>query len=280
MSTPDNLLTESNRRMWDERALVHRADRTGFYAIERFRQGGDVLMPIEAGEIGDVGGKRLLHLQCHIGLDTLSLARRGAQATGVDFSGEAIATARGLAAETGLRARFVECDVYDAPAAVAERFDIVYVSWGAICWLPDIRRWGEVVAACLSPGGFLYMADGHPFAMTLELQGQTLACRYPYSSAPDEPMSFDDTTTYTGDPTLLQQTRSYSWNHALSDILGSLLDRGLRFDFLHEHDTVPYRMFPHMVPAGGRMFRLPDGMPRIPLAFSLKATKPTGAIDG
>lgn len=280
MTTSANLLTETNRRQWDERAAVHRADRTGFYAIEQFRQGGDVLMPIEAGEIGDVRGKTLLHLQCHIGLDTLSLARRGAIVTGVDFSAEAIATARGLAAETGLTARFVECDVYDTPAAVGERFDIVYTSWGTVGWLPDIRRWGETVADCLAPGGFLYMADGHPFGLALELQGDQLVSRYPYSSAPDEPMVFDDATTYTGDPTLLQQTRSYSWNHALSDILGALLDRGLRLEFLHEHDRVPYRMFPHLVPAGERMFGLPEGVPRIPLAFSIKATKPRRAGNG
>lgn len=279
MTTSDNLLTESNRRMWDERAAVHRADRTGFYAIETFRRGGDVLMPIEAGEIGDIKGQTLLHLQCHIGLDTLSLARRGAVVTGVDFSGEAIATARGLAAEMGLQARFVECDIYDTPSAIGERFDIVYSTWGTIGWLPDIRRWGEVVATMLAPGGFFYFADGHPFALALELQDDRLVSRYPYNSAPDEPMAFDDSTTYTGDPTLLQHTRSYSWNHALSDILGALLDRGLRLEFLHEHDRVPYRMFPHMVPAGERMFRLPEGAPRLPLAFSIKVSKPLGAGD-
>src|SRR5262245_11273672 len=138
-------LIEANRRNWDERVAVHRADRTGFYGVEEFRRGGDTLGPIEAGEIGDVRGKRLLHLQCHFGLDTLSLARRGATVTGLDFSAPAIAMARDLAAETGLTARFVESDVYEAHAAIADRFDIVYVTWGALGWLNDIRRWTAVV---------------------------------------------------------------------------------------------------------------------------------------
>jgi SAM-dependent methyltransferase len=268
-------ITEANRRNWDERVPVHRVDRTGFYAVERFRGGGDVLLPIESREIGEVAGKRLLHLQCHFGLDTLSLARRGAIVTGVDFSGPAIETARRLAEDAGLAARFVECNVYDVRAAVPESFDIVYSSWGAICWLHDIRRWTAIVAESLAPGGYLYIADGHPFAMMLEREGERLYCRYPWRSAADEPLTFDDATTYTGDETVLAHTRSYQWNHALSDIVCGLIDHGLRLEFLHEHESVPWEAFPKMADAGDRMFRLPDGFPRVPLAFSLKASKPS-----
>jgi SAM-dependent methyltransferase len=267
-------VTEANRRNWDERVPVHRADRTGFYAIEAFRRGEDVLLPIEAAEIGDVAGRRLLHLQCHLGLDTLSLARRGAVATGVDFSAPAIAAARGLAAETGLTARFIECNIYDLRAALPECFDVVYSTWGAICWLHDIRRWAAVVAESLAPGGFLYLADGHPFAMMLDQEQERLVCRYPWRSAPDDPIGYEGATTYTGDDAVLTHATSYSWNHAFSDILGGLIDRGLRLDFLHEHEIAPWRVFPNLVPAGRRMFRLPEGAPRVPLAFSLRASKP------
>lgn len=273
-------VTDTNRRMWDERVAVHRADRTGFYAVEDFRRGEDVLGPIEAGEIGDVAGKRLLHLQCHFGLDTLALARRGAVVTGVDFSSAAIAAARELATEAGLAARFVECNVYDARAAIAGRFDIVYVTWGAIFWLPDIRRWSALVAEFLAPGGFLYLAESHPFALMLQPEGERLHCHFPWRSAADDPIVEDTPTTYTGDEAILTQTKSYSWNHAFSDILGGLIDHGLRLDFLHEHETVPWKIFPNAVEAGDGMFRLPDGAPRIPLAFSLKASKPMESTHG
>src|SRR5262245_836778 len=267
-------LTEANRRNWDERVAVHRADRTGFYDVAGFHAGGDVLGPIESAEIGDVAGKRLLHLQCHFGLDTLSLARRGARVTGVDFSPAAIANARELAAAAELSARFVECNVYDARAALPETFDIVYSSWGAIFWLNDIHRWAGIVAASLRPGGFVYLAEGHPFAMMLEEEGGRLYCHFPWRSAPDEPISEDSPTTYTGDNHVFVNTKSYSWNHALSDILGGLLDSGLRIDFLHEHEAVPWPIYRGAVQGEDRMFRLPEGYPRVALAFSLRASKP------
>jgi len=268
--------TETNRRNWDERVAVHRADRTGFYAVERFRRGGDTLMPIEAGEIGDVCGKCLLHLQCHFGLDTLSLARRGAVATGLDFSAPAIETARALAAEAGLAARFVQSDVYEALAALPETFDLVFSSWGAICWLHDIRRWAAIVAQLLAPGGFAYLADHHPCAIVLDPEGGRLYWRDPWRSPPDAPIGYDAPTTYTGDDTVFANARAYNWNHPLSDILCGLIDHGLRLEFLHEHETVPWRMFPMMIPVGDGLYKLPDGYPRIPLSFSLKASKPAG----
>ena len=151
-----------NKARWSEVVEVHA--RSPFYRVAEFLQGEDVLYPIESEEIGPLAGKRLLHLQCHLGLDTLCLARRGAIATGLDFSPEAIAKAEALAREAGVPARFVEGNVYDTPRLIAERFDVVYSTWGTICWLPDIVRWAEVVAEMLAPGGFLYLLEGHPFA--------------------------------------------------------------------------------------------------------------------
>jgi len=276
MSSAIESPTEINRRNWDERVAVHRADRTGFYAVERFRRGGDVLGPIEAGEIGEVAGKRLLHLQCHFGLDTLSLARRGAVATGLDFSAPAIEAARELAADTGLAARFVHSNVYDAPAALPETFDVVYTGWGAICWLHDIRRWTAIIAQFLAPGGFFYITEPHPSALPLEQEDGRLYWRYPWRSTPDDPVGYDAPTTYTGDDTVFKNARAYNWNHPLSDILCGLIEHGLRIDFLHEHETVPWYMFPKMTALGDGMYRLPDGYPRVPLSFSLKASKPAG----
>ena len=132
------------------------------YLTKAFREGGDTLHPIESEEIGDVRGKTLVHLQCHFGLDTLSLARRGAKVTGLDFSANALAEARKLAKDAGIDARFIESNVYDAPPALGETYDIAYVTWGAINWLPDLNRWARVVASVLKPGGFLYLLEGHP----------------------------------------------------------------------------------------------------------------------
>jgi 2-polyprenyl-3-methyl-5-hydroxy-6-metoxy-1,4-benzoquinol methylase len=145
----------ANRRGWDERVAIHLRDRTGFYGVDGLKRGERTLGPIVDAELGPVAGLSVVHLQCHFGLDTLTMARNGARVVGLDFSPAAIAAARALAAETGLAARFVEGDVYDAPKLIDERFDRVFVTWGAICWLPRIDRWAAVVAAMLKPG-----ADG------------------------------------------------------------------------------------------------------------------------
>ena len=159
---------DANRLNWDERADIHAEDVTGAYAIERFLAGADTLHSIEANEIGDVAGLDVLHLQCHIGVDTLCLARRGARVTGLDFSANALRHARDLARKAKLEARFVLGNVYDAPALVGSVFDLVFTTWGTITWLPDIRRWGAAIALMLKPGGRLYFADSHPSLGVLE----------------------------------------------------------------------------------------------------------------
>jgi SAM-dependent methyltransferase len=161
---------EANRARWDELVAIHLAP--GGYDLHALRSGQGRLHPIEETELGDVRGLRLLHLQCHFGKDTLTLAQRGAEVVGLDFSSAAIAAARALADELGLaaQARFVEADLYNAPAAIAEphAFDCVFVTWGAINWLPDIARWAQIVAQFLRPGGFLYLADQHPAAFVFD----------------------------------------------------------------------------------------------------------------
>jgi len=265
---------EANRRNWDERVPIHRRDGTGFYAVERFIAGEKRLHAIETGELGEVAGKHVIHLQCHFGLDTLILARHGAIVTGLDFSPAAIEEAKRLAAGTGLPAQFVCADVYDARHAVSGEFDIAYVTWGTICWLPDLPRWARVIASLLAPGGFLYFADAHPNMLVLEERNGGLVHEYPIDTPPDRPLVSEETVTYTGDPTPLAASRTYQWIHSLSRIVTALFDSCFSLDFLHEHETLPWPPFPMCVPAEGGMYRLPDHIPAFPLAVSLRARKP------
>jgi SAM-dependent methyltransferase len=263
----------ANRRNWDERVPIHRRDRTGFYAVERFLAGEKRLHAIELGELGDVAGKRLIHLQCHFGLDTLILARHGADVTGLDFSPAAIAEARLLAAKTGLAAEFVCANVYDARGAVAGEFDVAYVTWGTICWLPDLMGWAQTIAALLAPGGYLYFADAHPNMLILEEKGGRLVHEYPIDTPAERPLVFDATHTYSDDATPLVVTRTYEWIHSLSRVVGALRGAGLTLDFLHEHPDLPWPPFPMCVRGEGGMWRLPDDIPAFPLSFSLRARK-------
>ncbi|MGE0210614.1 MAG: class I SAM-dependent methyltransferase [Parvibaculaceae bacterium] len=266
---------EVNRRSWDERVAIHRRDATGFYKVEAVLSGADKLYPIEAGEIGDIRGLRIAHLQCHFGLDSLCLARRGAQVTGLDFSSEAVAEARRLAKATGLAATFVQGNVYDARALLDGDFDLVYVTWGAINWLPDIRRWGGVVASLLKSGGVLYLAESHPSTLCLdEVDGVIRAApRYRWRAAPNDPIREEVPTTYNGDPTVLANKETREWIHPLSEILGGLMAAGMRLDWLHEFDALPWPLFPMMVEGEDRLYRMPAGAPELPLAFSLRMTK-------
>lgn len=264
---------EANRLNWDERAGIHARDTTGDYMLDAFRAGADALHDIDAREIGDVAGKRVLHLQCHIGRDTLCLARRGARVTGLDFSPAALEVARGLATELGLDATFVLGRIEDAPRVTPGPFDLVYTTWGTINWLPELRSWAQAIATVLAPRGELYFADAHPGFLVLDQKPHGLAPTYDFHTAPDRPLGFRSATTYTGDPTVLTNQQNYEWIHPLSEILGSLLRAGLEVTMFREHEELPWRAVPMLVPASARTWRLPDGHPRLPLSFSLRARK-------
>ena len=266
-----------NRRNWDERAAIHARDAAGDYMLDRFRAGEDALHAIEAAELGDISGKRVLHLQCHIGRDTLCLARRGAAVTGLDFSGAALDLARRLAAETGLQAEFVEGTVDQAPELAPGPFDLVFTTWGTICWLPDVRKWAKIVASVLRPGGELYLADAHPGFSVLEEVDGKLAPTYDFQTPADRPLQFENQTTYTADPDILSHRSTREWIHSLSAVLGGLIDAGLAITMFREHEVLPWRALPSLIPAPQRMWRLPDGAPRMPLSYSLRAKKERGA---
>ena len=264
---------EINRRNWDERAAIHARDATGDYMLDRFRAGEDVLHAIEAAELGDISGKRVLHLQCHIGLDTLCLVRRGAAVTGLDFSGAALKVARRLCDETGLKAAFVEGTVDQAPDLAPGPFDLVFTTWGTICWLPDVKDWAKVIASVLAPGGELYFADAHPGFNVLEEVAGSFVPAYDFQTPPGQPLRFANETTYTGDPTIMSNPSTREWIHSLSAVLGGLIDAGLTITMFREHEVLPWRGLASLVPASERMWRLPDGMPRMSLSYSLRAKK-------
>lgn len=266
---------ELNRLNWQERAAIHARDATGDYMLDRFRAGEDALHAIDAAELGDVRGKRILHLQCHIGRDTLCLARRGAIVTGLDFSSVALAAARRLAADVGLQATFVEGTVEEAPRLTPGPFDLVYTTWGTIIWLPDVGAWANAIATVLAPGGELYFADAHPGFLLLKDEGGRPVPAHDFRTPADRPLEMVDETTYTGDPTIMTHQSSRQWIHPLSAIFGALIDAGLTIAMFREHEILPWRGLQSLTPATDRLWRLPDGHPRLPLSFSLRARRAT-----
>jgi SAM-dependent methyltransferase len=263
----------ANRKNWDERAGIHLRDETQFYAVENVLGGEDKLNAIEAAEIGEVAGLRIAHLQCHFGLDSICLARRGAKVVGLDFSGEAIAAARKLAGETGSDAQFVEGNVYDARALLKGDFDMVYVTWGAINWLPRLEPWAEAIAALLKPGGFLYLAESHPAVLCFEWIDGKIVPHYDWRTPAEKPIANDLPFTYSGAGDRLTNTRTYEWIHPLADVIGALRAAGLMIDWFHEHTALTWALFPNMERNDDGLYRLPKDFPQLPLAFSLKAVK-------
>mgnify|MGYP001228278018 CR=1 FL=1 len=265
---------EANRLNWNDRAELHASDTTGSYRIATVLAGGSSLHALETREIGDVSGLDIVHLQCHIGLDTLSLTHLGAASvTGLDFSPKAIAAARDFAERAGTEARFVEASVYDAAEALGRTYDMAFVTWGAINWLDDIGRWARAVAGVLRPGGRLYLLEGHPQMNQYELRDGRLELAYGWRTPLAAPLAFDDAQTYTGDARPIAHTRCYEWIHPVSDVVDALISAGLSIDFLNEHDHVVWKAFPFLEERPGDEFYLPEGMVKFPLSFSIGATK-------
>jgi SAM-dependent methyltransferase len=265
----------ANRANWDDRVPIHWEspvyDVAGFVA-DPTRLSDEVAF--DAPFVGDVRGKRLLHLQCHMGKDTLSWARLGAEVTGIDFSEPAVAAARRLSAESGTPGRFLVAELYDAPAVLPETFHVVYTGVGAVNWLPDIRRWGEVVARFLAPGGLFYIREGHPVLFSLDWrQDEALLVRYPYFETA-EPIVDDDPNTYAG-PGTVEHARTYEWNHGLAEVIGALLDAGLVLVSLQEHREMAWQGLPQMTRGEDGFWRLPQTQrDLVPLMYSLVARRP------
>jgi SAM-dependent methyltransferase len=268
---------ELNRASWDERAPAHAASRD--YAVEQFASDPGHLSEVvrfDLPRLGDIGGLRGLHLQCHIGTDTVSLARLGADMTGLDFSAASLAQARRIAGLAGVDARFVEAEVYDAPGALGpEPFDLVYTGIGALCWLPDIARWARVVAGLLRPGGRLFIREGQPMLWALDdaRPDGLLAVEYPYFER-EEPLVFDDGGTYVETDVVFTHNRTHEWNHGLGEIVTALMSAGMDLTGLVEHDSVPWDALPgQMERIGGGEWRLADRPWRLPHTYTLQAVR-------
>ena len=266
-----------NRANWDERAPAHAASPD--YAVDRFLADPTYLSEVvrfDLPRLGTVTGLDAVHLQCHIGTDTVSLHRLGARMTGLDFSRASLTQARSLAGRTGAAVEFVEADVYDAPEVLGRsRFDLVYTGIGALCWLPDVRRWANVVADLLRPGGRLFLREGHPMLSTLEdpRPDGTLAVEYPYFERL-EPLVWDDPGTYVRTGATYEHNVTHSWNHGLGEVVTALLDAGLNLTMLAEHDSAPWDALPgQTVRDGDGEWRLADRPWRLAQTYTVQARR-------
>ncbi|SNS65225.1 Methyltransferase domain-containing protein [Asanoa hainanensis] len=264
-----------NRANWDERAPAHAASPD--YGLDLFAADPAHLHPVvrfDLPRLGDVTGLRGVHLQCHIGTDTISLSRLGARMTGLDFSPAAVAEARRLAERLGDRTEFVESDVYAAGDVLeAGAYDLVFTGIGALCWLPSVDRWAAVVARLLKPGGRLFIREGHPMLWSLDDAAEGLVVRYPYFETA-EPLVWTEGGTYVSTDAVFTQNLTHEWNHGLGEIVTALLDHGLRLTMLVEHDSVPWEALPgRMVCGDDGEWRLTEGRERVPLSYTLRAVK-------
>lgn len=271
MRTDDAAYRRANRHNWDRRTPVHLGSR--FYDIEGWLRAAPGPPAREREALGDLAGRTLLHLQCHFGLDTLEWARAGAVVTGLDFAPQAVQAATELARRAGLadRARFVCADVYDAGRALEGRtFDVVYVTLGVLTWLPSVDRWAEQVARLVAPGGRFYLHDGHPLAWALDDEEPRLTESY---FEEPEPLVDDSGWTYTDGPQLAEDRRNYQWNHGLGETVTALVRHGLELEWLVEHDWTLWPRFPWLVRDQRGQWACPPGRPRLPLSFSLLASR-------
>ena len=275
-STPseDRAAVESNRKLWDAWADLH--VNSDFYDVEGFLAdpASRPLDPIVLDLVGDVAGARLLHLQCHFGLDTIRLALMGAFATGVDFSGNAIRAARELSDRSGVPATFAQADVCALPAAVEQSsFDVVFTSYGTITWLPDLRPWAASIASRLKPGGRFHIVDMHPTLWVFDEEAAEPPIQVRYSYFDRDAVRFERQGSYAVPHADLVSVE-HSWQHTFEDIVGSLLGEGLVIEELREYPKVTWQHMPFMVQDADGYWVLPAGMPEIPLLFSLTARKP------
>ena len=266
-----NKYLQANQKRWDQLTIEH--EHSEFYDLEGFKKGKDRLRSIELSELGNVEGKEMLHLQCHFGMDTLAWARRGAIVTGVDFSQNAITLAKSLSDELKIPANFYCTDIYELPTILSDKFDIVFTSYGVLHGLPDIKRWGEIIAHHLKPGGIFYIVEDHPFFRVFrpKQDGEFKAERSYFFSR--EPQRIEATGSYA---TKDHGTAgvSYVWDHSLGDVINSLISTGLKIEFLHEFPYAARAKFPFMEQGEDGWWRLPKHQHgTIPFLFSIKARK-------
>ncbi|MCR9152608.1 MAG: class I SAM-dependent methyltransferase [Bacteroidetes bacterium] len=262
----DNYL-DSNREAWNDKVDAHL--QSDFYNLEAFKKGWNSLNDIELPLLGDVKGKSILHLQCHFGQDTLSLARMGAQCTGVDLSDKAIETAKNLAEELKLDANFIASDVYSIEKHLSQTFDRVFCSYGTIGWLPDLTEWARLVAKYLKPGGEFLIAEFHPFIWMYNADFTEIE----YSYFNRQRIEEFETGSY-ADREAEITSKSITWNHDLSEVIQSLRSAGLELESFDEYDYSPYNCFNNLVEISERRFQIKGLEAKLPMVYALKMRKP------
>lgn len=257
---------EKNRLSWNNRVEAHL--KSDFYDLKGFLEGKSSLKSIELGLLGDISGKKILHLQCHFGQDSISLARMGAQVTGVDLSDVSIAAAESLAAATGEEVRFICCDIYALPAYLEEDFDIVFTTYGVIGWLPDLGRWAGVISRFLRPGGAFVFVEFHPVVWMFDDDFREVGYNYFNSGAIIE----SESGTYADRDAPITQ-EYVCWNHSMGEVVNSLIKSGLQLRHLEEYDYSPYNCFRHTLECAPGKFRISHLGDKIPMVFSIMAYK-------
>lgn len=259
---------DTNKDTWNQKVTIHRD--SDFYDVQSFLDGETTLNSLEIEELGDVSGKKLLHLQCHFGLDTISWARLGAKSTGIDLSDEGIKEARRLNELVGGDSQFVESNVYDVAENVAGEFDVVFTSYGVVGWLPDLDIWASVIAKKLCKGGIFYMAEFHPIIWMFEYLESPIVMKYPYLKGD---VIYEEYQGTYGDADSKMTSKEYGWNHGLGEVVTALTNAGLEIEFLHEHEESPYNCLPDMVETENGGFVLKGYERLFPMIYSIRAIK-------
>ena len=257
---------DANKELWNQRTMVHKD--SDFYDLKGFKEGKSVLTPIELGELGDVKGKSMLHLQCHFGMDSLDWARRGAKVTGVDLSDLAISEANKLNNELGLDATFICSNVYDLKEHLSGKFDIVFTSYGVVGWLPDLDKWASIISHFLKPGGTFYMAEFHPVVWIFDEEFTHV--KYYYDNR--EVIVTEGLGTYT-DRNADIKGKEYSWNHSISEVLNALIKQGIRIEQFNEFNYSPYPCFNNVVQNEEGNYWIKGMEGKIPMVYSVKGLK-------
>lgn len=255
-----------NKQTWNKKADIHLDSE--FYDVHGFLAGKSSLQSIELKLLGDLNHKKVLHLQCHFGQDTLSLARLGAQVTGVDFSDKAIEHAQTLAKKLNIDATFICCDLYDTPAQLDEKFDVVFTSYGTIGWLPDLTKWAEVVAHFLKPDGLFVMADFHPVVWMYDNDFKHVF----YSYFNVEPIYETENGTYAEREAPIE-TQTISWNHSISELLNALIKSGIEINTFNEYNYSPYNCFNETEEFEQGKFRIKAFENKIPMVYAIVGNK-------
>ena len=261
-----------NKAWWDEVVAIHLKTR-GFYKIDDLKSGKSTLRNPEIKELGNIKNKKILHLQCHFGLDSISLALDGANVTAVDISEKAITLAKKLSKDINSSVNFICSDIYNLPMILDDKFDIVFCSYGVLYWLSDLKIWAKIINNYLKKGGFLYFVDFHPIANVIACDDDyNIIFEQNYFSTSNKPESWEEERDY-ANPNYISKNPVYTWKWTVGDLISSLVEAKLQIEFFHEFDFCPEKIIENMQKDNKGNWFVPGIKSKIPLLFSLKAKK-------